>query len=95
MPRNRRSPGSGVSDHSPSADGAARSAVVKCASFLDESDDVVEALSDLQIAHDEGPRAAHALGVALHHSERGADIGREIDFVDDQQVRARDAGAAF
>ncbi len=42
-----------------------------------------------------GRCAAHLLGVAVHHLERGADIGREIDLVDDEQVGARDAGPAL
>ena len=42
-----------------------------------------------------GRDAAHLLGVALHHLERGADIGREIDLVDDQEIGARDAGPAL
>ena len=42
-----------------------------------------------------GRVAAHLLGVALHHLERGADIRREIDLVDDQQIGAGDAGAAL
>src|ERR1700745_74422 len=62
---------------------------------LDETGDGVDALAGAQIAEHEGARAAHAPGVALHDRERGADVGREIDLVDHEQVGARDARAAF
>ena len=42
-----------------------------------------------------GRAPAHALGVALHHLERGADMRGEVDLVDDQEVGAGDAGAAL
>src|SRR5690606_9753537 len=32
---------------------------------------------------------------AVHHLKRGADIGRKVDLVDDEQIRARDARAAL
>ena len=35
------------------------------------------------------------LGVAVHDFQAGADIRGEVDLVDDQQVAARDAGAAL
>src|SRR5215510_9156041 len=62
---------------------------------LDETGDGVDALARAQIAEHEGTRSAHALGVALHDRERSADVGREIDFVDHEQVGTRDARAAF
>jgi hypothetical protein len=34
-------------------------------------------------------------GIALHHFERSADIGREIDLVDDEEIRAGDARSAL
>src|SRR5258708_2395568 len=49
---------------------------------LDETGDGVDTLARAQIAEHERTRAAHALGVALHDRERGADVGREIDFVE-------------
>ena len=52
-------------------------------------------LPGAQIGEDEGPRAAHALGLALHGFQRRADIGREIDLVDHQKVGAGDARAAL
>ena len=42
-----------------------------------------------------GRAAAHALGVALHDLEDGADVRREVDLVDHQQVGAGDAGPAL
>ena len=40
----------------------------------------------MQIAEHERPRTAHSLGVALHHLQRGADIGREINLIDHQEI---------
>src|SRR5882724_560905 len=48
-----------------------------------------------EIGEDKGPVSSHALGVPLHHAEVGADIGREVDFVDHEKVGACDAGAAL
>jgi len=48
-----------------------------------------------QAGHDEGAVGAHAAGVFGHGVEVDADVGSEVGFVDDQQVRAGDAGAAF
>ena len=62
---------------------------------FDEFGDFVDALPRAQIGHHEGASAPHLLGVALHHFKRGADVRREIDLVDDQQIGARDAGAAL
>ncbi len=47
------------------------------------------------VGEDERPRPAHALGVALHHLEGGADMRGEVDLVDDQQVGPGDPGAAL
>src|SRR6516162_7619123 len=62
---------------------------------LDETGDGVDALTGAQIAEHEGTRAAHAPGVTLHDRKRGAYVGREIDFVDHEQVRTRDARTTF
>src|ERR1700678_3541514 len=43
----------------------------------------------------EGTALAHHEGVRRHDLERGADVRREIDLVDHEQVRARYARAAF
>ena len=65
------------------------------AARLDERDDVGQALPGLQVGEHERPLAAHPARVAVHHLERRADHRREVDLVDDQQVRARDARPAL
>src|SRR5262245_27893983 len=55
-------------------------------------DDVREAGACLEIREDERAIAAHRLRVARHDVEAGADVRRQIDLVDHQQVRAGDAG---
>src|SRR5215831_13517505 len=67
----------------------------QAAALLDEPHDCLEALPDAQIAEHEWTRAAHALGVALHDIERGADMRRKVDLVDDQEVGAGNARSAF
>src|ERR1700749_3489029 len=62
---------------------------------FDESDNAVEAVALLQIGHDERTLAAHPPGVGIHLLQGGADMGREVDLVDDKQIRAGDAGAAL
>jgi hypothetical protein len=52
-------------------------------------------LPDLRLVNTNGRGAAHLLRVALHHVERSADMRREVDLVDHQQVGARDAGPPF
>src|SRR5204863_2990872 len=61
----------------------------------EEFDDSVDALAGLKIGEDKGPQAAHAPRVTVHHLEAGADQGREIGLVDDQEVGAGDAWAAL
>ena len=53
---------------------------------LDEARNLVDAIADAQIGEHERALAAHASGVAVHHLERRADMRREVDLVDDQQV---------
>jgi len=48
----------------------------------------------LQISHHEGPFPAHALRIGIHFLQRRADIWRQVDLVDDKQVRLSDAGTA-
>src|ERR1700683_3526108 len=74
----------------PSNDDSTQAALV-----LDELRDLVDALAGAHISEHERPLAAHALALALHVGQRGAHVGREIDLVDDQQIRARNAGAAL
>src|SRR5690606_37756669 len=63
--------------------------------FHDEIDDAVHAFAGLQVREDEGPLIAHFRGVSGHHLERGADVRRQIRFVDDEQIRAGDTRAAL
>ena len=85
--------------HRPSAatlrSGSSNLAAPQPTFVLDETGDLVDSLSRAQIAKDERPRAPHALGVAFHECERGADMGRQIDLVDHQEVGAGDARAAL
>src|SRR5438552_16645366 len=55
----------------------------------------VGAGSIAKVGEDEGSIAPHPLGVPLHHGEIGADVGREVDLVDDEQIGAGDAGPAL
>src|SRR6185369_5208097 len=61
----------------------------------DELLDDVEAVALLYIGEHPRSLATHLQRVALHDVERGAHHWREIDLVDDQQIRARDSRAAF
>jgi hypothetical protein len=72
-----------------------RTSSAKPALFLDEARDIGNAVTDAQVRHHERSRAAHFFRVALHHVERSADVGREIDLVDDQEIGAGDAGATL
>src|SRR5688572_14770046 len=61
----------------------------------DELDDPVGPLAGFQIGEYKGPFAAHAPCVAVHHLKARSDQWRQVDLVDDQEVGAGDAGAAF
>src|SRR6187401_1721874 len=63
--------------------------------LLDKTDDAVNTFALAQIGHDEGPRAAHALGVDFHLLQRGADMRRKIGLVDNEEVGTGDAGPAL
>src|SRR4051812_32605303 len=71
--------------------------LVQQAVRLDEVDDVLEAVARLQVREDERAHAAHLLRITLHHLERRAKHGRQVDLVDDEQIAwrrlARDPGA--
>ena len=75
--------------------GGGRSPHLQPALLLDEARDLVNARAGAQVGENERTRAAHALRLALHGFQRGADIRREIDLVDHQKVGAGDAGAAL
>lgn len=57
--------------------------------------DAIDADGAFDLGEDVGAVAAHPEGVAFHDGEVGADRGREVDFVDDQEVALGDARAAF
>ena len=63
--------------------------------LADELRDLGDARAVVQVGEDEGPVAAHPTRVAFHHIERRADVRREVDLVDDQQIGPRDAGPAL
>ena len=50
---------------------------------------------DVAPREDDGPALAHASGVARHHLEARADVRRQVDLVDDEQIALRDARAAL
>ena len=58
---------------------------------FDEADDAIEPVALFQIGHHERPLAAHPFRVGVHLLQRRADIGREVDLVDDQEIRPGDA----
>src|ERR1700694_712473 len=62
---------------------------------LDKTDNAVEAFALPEIGHDEWPLASHPPGIGIHFFQRGTDMGREVDLVDDEEIRSGDAGAAF
>src|SRR5260370_27506698 len=62
---------------------------------LDEADKAVETFALPQIGHDEGPFAAHPSRIGSHLFQRRADMRREVDLVDDEEIRPRDPGAAL
>src|SRR5262249_44262464 len=47
---------------------------------LDKGDDRFESLPGLEVGEDERALAPHAARIAVHHVERCADQGREIDL---------------
>src|SRR5947199_134440 len=55
----------------------------------------IDALTRFEVREHDGAPAALLAGVALHDGEVGADVGREVDLVDDEQLRARDARPAL
>src|SRR5271166_3558795 len=61
----------------------------------EEGDHLIHPFAGLHVRHHERSALAHRRRVARHHFERGADVRGEVDLVDDEQVRAGDAGAAF
>ena len=57
--------------------------------------DLGHACAVSQGAELERTACAHPGGVPLHHAQIGANMGREVSFIDDQHVRAGDRGATL
>ena len=53
---------------------------------LDKTDNPIKTFALFQVGHDERPFAPHPLRVDVHLIQRRADMRREIDLVDHQQV---------
>src|SRR5260221_1940325 len=62
---------------------------------FNEPDHLLEAVTGLEIGELERPLATHLLRVVGHDLERGADHRREVDLVDDEEIRLRDARPAL
>ena len=63
--------------------------------FVDQAEDLGHALARLQVGEDEGPARPLGARVTLHDREVGADMGREVGLVDDEDVGAGDRGPAL
>lgn len=63
--------------------------------LLDPRDHLFQAVARMEVGEDERQLAAHPPAIAIHHREIRADMGCQIDFIDDQQVRARDPRPAL
>src|SRR5262245_33967857 len=58
-------------------------------------DDLFQACAALQVREDKWPLAAHQPRVARHDVEARADMRGEVDLVDHEEIRTRDAGTPF
>ncbi len=67
----------------------------KHATLADKGNDRLKAQPGFQICKDERSVSSLCLGVVRHHFERCADHRRQIDFVDDQQIRFGDPRPAL
>src|SRR5580693_4516078 len=63
--------------------------------FFNPVDHVLGAGSGLEISEDKWTLSACTPRVPLHDAQIGADIGSEIDFVNDQEPRFDDSGPAL
>src|SRR5437867_1003527 len=61
----------------------------------DPGEDRIDSLTRLEVCEHEGAPAAHPARVALHDGQVGADVRCQVDLVDEEQVRAHDAGPAL
>ena len=57
----------------------------------DQPDDILHALSPLDIRKHDRSTFPHPARITLHHAQIRPDRLGKIDFVDDQQIRTRDA----
>src|SRR3569623_3329037 len=57
--------------------------------------DLVESSTKLEVGEHKWLGAAHAPRIEFHHFQRRADVRREIDFIDYQQIGLGDAGPAL
>ncbi len=48
-----------------------------------------------KIGEDVRLASPHALRILLHYLKAGSDMGREIDLIDHEQIRANNAGSAL
>src|ERR1035437_3664289 len=67
----------------------------KHSALADEGDDGFETFARFKVAEHERALAALYFGIVCHHLERGADHRRQVNLVDDQQIRLGDARPAL
>src|SRR5690625_1578542 len=63
--------------------------------FADPGQNLVQAVVGLQLGEDERFIAPEFAGVFVHHVQVGTDVGSQIGFVDDEEVRFDHALAGF
>lgn len=61
----------------------------------DELNNIVDAGTKLDAGKDRGPAISHLVCVSLHDFQRCTHMRRQINLVDDENVRLRDAWASF
>ena len=61
----------------------------------DKVDNRLQTLAGFQIGKHKRTLTAHAFAIGFHDLQRRAHIRREVDFINHQQVRTGNAGAAF
>ena len=54
---------------------------------MDQLHQVVHALTGFAIGEDERSIVSHKLGISIHNLEGSTDVGSQVGFVDDQDVR--------
>src|ERR1700691_4468231 len=62
---------------------------------LQPLENLIEPFARFEMGEEEGQVATLLSRIAIHDFERGADVRCEVDFIDDQQAAALDAGSAF